>query len=203
MAANTEMEMEMDDDMDEDSIHETETETTIGSIDREEQQDEIERCTTIMLRKLMADPYASVPEIMEMIIQMGPYASKQTVFQIFGGREILRRTLRRMRIVRYAALRKELADLPLGVRLKIGEEVMNVTPGIDRYALSWAPWRTVEERHHESGLQRETGEYVFQENPQLEQEQQEIDRYPHPGEDAEGYLEDTEDTESDMAMDWE
>ena len=195
--------MEVGDEMDEESLHETETETSVGSIDREEQQDEIERCATLMLRKLMSDPYASAPEIMEMLLQTGPYKTKQTIFQIFGGREILKKTLRRMSIVRGAALRKELADLPLGVRLQMGEEVVNVTPEIDRYVLSWAPWKTEEERHHESGLLRESGDYVFEDNPKLGNRQQEINRYPHQGEDTEGYLEDTEDTESDTGMDWE
>ena len=195
--------MEMDDDMEEDFLQETETETSIGSIDREEQQKEIERCATLMLRKLMADPYASVPEIMEMLQQTGLYETKQTVLQIFGGREILKKTPKRMNIVRRAALRKELTELPLGARLQMGEETVNVTPEIDRFVLSWAPWKTVEERHHESGLRRESGEFTFEDNPKLENGQQEIRRYPHQGEDTEGYLEDTEDTESDMGMDWE
>ena len=158
---------------------------------------------SLILHKLMADPYVSVPEIMEMLQQTGPYETKQTVLQIFGGREILKKTLKRMSIVRRAALRKELTDLPLGVRPQMGEETVNVTPEIDRFVLGWAPWKTVEERHHESGLRRESGEFTFEDNPKLENGQQEINRYPHQGEDTEGYLEDTEDTESDTGMEWD
>ena len=191
--------MEENNEMEEESLHETETETSIGAVDREEQQDLIEHYTTMILRKLISDPYASVPEILETMREVGPFQEKQTIIQVFGGREILRKTISRMNTVRRAVLNGTLGDLPVGTRMPPGEEVGQTIPETDRFIESWAPWRMRGERHHELGLQMEP-EYLFEEDPMFDDRAPDINRYPHKGEDTEGYL---EDTESETDMDWE
>ena len=196
MAANMEANMDADDEMEVESENETETETSIGSIEREEQQDLIEQYTTLMLQKIASDPYASVPEIMNMLLLEGPYENKQAIIQVYGGREVLRKTISRMNAVRRAVLSDTLGDLPLETRVQSGEEVGAMTPRIERFIESWAPWKTGGERHHELGLVMEH-EYLFEEDPTFDDKASEINRYPHEGDDAEKYL---EDTESSMEM---
>ena len=75
--------MEADDEMDGEFMNDTdtETETSIGSIDREEQQDMIEHYTTLMLQKIVSDPYVSVPEIMDMLKQEEQYERNRQSFK--------------------------------------------------------------------------------------------------------------------------
>ena len=191
--------MEVDDEMEAESIQETESETSIGAIDREEQQDMIEHYTTPMLQKIVSEPYASAPEIMELLKRVGPFENKQTIIQVFGGREMLRKTFRRMNIVRRAVLEGTLGDLFLEMRVQPGEIVGDMIPGIERFIESWAPWRTEGERYHELGLQMEH-DYLFEEDPIYNDNAPPIDRYPHTGEDTEDYL---RDAASETDMEWE
>ena len=80
--------MEGNNEMDEEMLQETETETSIGAVDREEQQDLIEHYTAVILQKEISDPYVSAPEMMEVLRGGGPYEGRQTILQVIGGREI-------------------------------------------------------------------------------------------------------------------
>ena len=89
----------------------SETETSVGSIDRDDQQDLIEHYTTTLLQKVISDPHVSIPEMMETLKRGRPYESKQTVLQVFGGREIFKAIIRRMNAERMATLGGTLGNL--------------------------------------------------------------------------------------------
>ena len=191
--------MEAGDEMDEESLHERETETTIGSVDREDQQDIIEHYATLMLQILIESPYASVRAIMDRLRRVGPFEGKQTILRVFGGREAFKKTLQRMSIVRRAVLEGTLGDLPIETRVPPGEEAGSTLPGGDRFIENWAPWRTGGERHHELGIPEEY-DYFFKEETVFDDGAPDIDRYPHQEEETEKYV---EDRESGTEMEWE
>ena len=93
-----------------------------------------------------------------------------------------------------------MGDPPIGTRVPPpGEEAGYTLPGIDRFIESWAPWRTGGERHHELCFLMEF-DYVLEGGPMFNDKASDVDRYPHKGEDTEGYL---EETESETDTDWE
>ena len=159
----------MDDEMDVEQMSESETETSVGSINREEQQDLIEHYTAVMLQKVISDPYVSAPEMMEVLRGGGPYESRQTVLQVIGGRDIFRSTGRRMYLVRRATLEGTLGGLPVEIRPFPWEEVGGTVPGTERFVESWAPWKT-------------DGEFLFEEDPMFDDNAEDIPRCPHMGE---------------------
>ena len=141
----------------------SETETSVGSIDRDHQQDLIEHYTTTLLQKVISDPHVSIPEMMETLKRGRPYESKQTVLQVFGGREIFKAIIRRMNAERMATLGGTLGNLPVEIRPFPGEEVGETVPGTERFIESWAPWKT-------------EGDYLFEGNPTFDDKEEDVPR---------------------------
>ena len=161
----------------------SETESTEIGVSPEERQGLIDHYTTVMLQQVIWRPVSSVPDIMRTLGQMGPWDKKQDIFEIFGGRATLLQTIRRMQVVRVAALQGTLGDLPVETRPHEGEDVGVTVPSTDRFIGYWAPWQRGEE-------------YIFM-DAHLMGDQEEVDlaRYPHEGEDTDTFMLDT-DTES-------
>ena len=162
----------------------SETESTEIGTHPEDRQGLIDHYTTVMLQQVIWKPYSSIPEIMRTLSRVGPYEEKQDILEIFGGRATLKQTIKRMQVVRVAALMGALGDLPVETRPREGEEVGITVPGTDRFIGYWAPWWREDE-------------YIFME-AHLVGEQEEVDlvRYPHEGEDTDECMLDT-DTESE------
>ena len=106
---------------------------------------------------------------------------------MFGGRRNLKRTITRMNAVRRAALQGTLGDLPVSSRPFSDEEVGETVPETDEFIDNWAPW---------SG----GNDYSFMEGVMFDDQEEEIARYPHMGEDTDEFMEDTvSETEEDRA----
>ena len=163
----------------------SETESTEIGVSQGDRQGLIDHYTTVMLQQVIWRPYSSVPEIMKTLRNAGPIEEKQEIIEIFGGRAILKQTIERMRAVRVAALEGALGDLPVETRPRDGENVGDTVPGSDRFIGCWAPWW------------RRGEEYIFMDAYLVgEQEETDLARYPHEGEDTETYMLDT-DTETE------
>ena len=186
--------LDADDDMDVELISSSETETPIGSTYREDQQDLIEHYATMMPRKLISDLYSSAPDVVKVLRRVRPFDNKRAIIQVFGGREISKRTLSRTNCARRAASGDTLGDLPVRTRPYPDEEVGHTIPETDRFIESWAPWKPEGER-----LLMEY-DYLLEEDPMFADEAPDIARYPHAGEDTEAYM---VDTESETDMGWE
>ena len=162
-----------------------ESDTSVGGTQAIDRQGIIEHYTTIMLQKLVWGPFSSIPEIITTLQYAGPFESKQEIFEVFGGRRNLKRTISRMNAVRRATLQGNLGDLPMSSRPYIGEEVGETVPETDEFIDNWAPW---------SGGQ----DYSFSEGVLFDDEEEELVRYPHLGEDTDEFMEDTvSETEED------
>ena len=101
----------------------SETESTEIGVSPEDRQSLIDHYTTVMLQQVIWRPFSSIPEIMQTLGRVGPWDEKQDIFEIFGGRAILRQTIERMQVVRVAALMGTLGDLPVETRPREGEDV--------------------------------------------------------------------------------
>ena len=166
----------------------SETESTEIGVSQEDRQGLIDHYTTVMLQVIWG-PFSSLPEIMKTLRSAGPFEEKQEIFEIFGGRTILKQTIERMRVVRVAALEGALGDLPVETRPRDGENVGFTAPGSDRFIGCWALWWKRGE------------EYIFMDAHLVgEQEEANLARYPHEGEDTDTYMLDT-DTEPEAEED--
>ena len=170
----------------------SETESTEIGVSDEERQGLIDHYTTAMLQQVIWRPFSSIPEIAKTLSRVGPWEEKQDIIEILGGRQIFKKTISRMKVVRVAALEGTLGDLPVETRPMEGEEVGHTVPGTDRFIGYWAPWRRGDE-------------YIFMDAHLLgEQEQEEVEffRYPHEGEDTDAFMmdTDTETEEEDILM---
>ena len=132
-----------------------------------------------MLQKLVSGPFSSAPEIIETLQRAGPFEGKQNIIEVFGGRKNLKRTIKRMNAVRRATLQGTLGDLPVSSRPYANEEVGDAVPETEEFIDSWAPW---------SGR----GDYSFMEGVMFDDEEEDVPRYPHLGEDTDEFREDTE-----------
>ena len=164
-----------------------ESETSVGGVQAIDRQGIIEHYTTVMLQKLVWGPFSSIPEIVSTLQYAGPFESKQEIFEVFGGRRNLRRTIMRMNVVRRAALQGTLEDLPMSSRPYSDEEVGETVPETDEFIDNWAPW---------SG----GGDFSFMDGGMFDDQEEDIVRYPHAGVDTDDFMEDTaSETEEDRA----
>ena len=119
-----------------------------------------------------------MPEIVTTLQYAGPFESKQEIYEVFGGRRDLKRTITRMNAARRAALQGTLGDLPMSTRPYSGEEVGCAAPVTDEFIDNWAPWS--------GGM-----DYSFMEGVMFDDEEEELARYPHSGEDTDDFMGDT------------
>ena len=68
---------------------------------------------TLAIQMIQANPWASVPEVMEYMIQTGPWSTVEQIMAVFRGRAVFRGMMRRLNIVRIATLRGEVGGLPI------------------------------------------------------------------------------------------
>ena len=156
-----------------------ESQTSVGGVHPRDRRGIIEHYTTLMLQKLIWGPFTSVPELIDTLVRAGPFDSKQDIIEVYRGRRNLRRTIARMNAVRRATLQGMLGDLPVSSRPFEGEEVGWTAPGTDEFIDNWAPW---------SG----GSDYSFMEGVMFDDQEEELVRYPHQGEDTEDFMQDTE-----------
>ena len=168
-----------------------ETESTEIGVSSEDRQGLIDHYATAMLQQVIWRPFSSIPEITQTLSRVGPWDEIQDLFEIFGGRTILKQTIGRTQVVRVAALMGTLGDLPVEIRPKEGEDVGFTAPGTDRFIGCWAPWRRGEE-------------YIFMDAHLVgAQEEMNLVRYLHEGEDTDTHMLDTDaesDAEEDQSM---
>ena len=81
-----------------------ESETSVGGVQAIDRQGIIEHYTTVILQKLVWGPFSSIPEIITTLQYAGPFDDRQDIYEAFGGRRNLMRTIKRMNAVRRAAL---------------------------------------------------------------------------------------------------
>ena len=164
-----------------------ESETSVGGVQAIDRQGIIEHYTTIMLQKLARGPFSSIPEVINTQQYAGPFESKQEICEMFGGRRNLKRTITRMNAVRRATPQGTLEDLPTSTRPYINEEVGETVPETDEFIDNWAPWS--------GGM-----DYSFMEGVLFDDQEEELVRYPHLGEDTDDFMRDTaSETEEDRA----
>ena len=162
----------------------SEAESTETGVSQDDRQGLIDHYTTVMLQQVMWRPFSSIPEMLKTLCEAGPFDEKQEIIEIFGGRAILKKTIGRMTVVRVAAIKGTLGDLPVETRPIEGESVGHTVPSTDRFIGCWAPWKRGDE-------------YIFMDTHLIgEQDKVDIGRYPHEGEDTDTYLMDT-DTETE------
>ena len=164
-----------------------ESDTSVGGVQAIDRQGIIEHYATLMLQKLVRGPFSSIPEIITTLQYAGPFGSKQGIYEVFGGRRNLKRAITRMNAVRRAALQGTLGDLPMSTRPYIGEDGGDAAPETDEFIDNWAP--------RNGGM-----DYSFMGGVMFDDQEAELARYPHLGEDADDFMEDTlSETEEDKA----
>ena len=150
--------------------------TATDQYTEEDRQSIVDRYTTVMLQAILEDPWYSIPEITEILADIGPLHTPTQIFDIFWGRSVYLRTLTRMNVVRMEAIRGRIGSLPITTELpEEGEgEVGNTIPYNDGYIHWWAP------RVGEDGPLFPVG--------MIRAEGGMLTRYPHDGAQTEEYL---------------
>ena len=80
---------------------------------KESRQGAINYYVNELLTRLIERPLESIPDLFWYLQQGGPCPEGEDLLHLFGGRQILLRTCRRMNIVRRAVLQGELENLPI------------------------------------------------------------------------------------------
>ena len=108
--------------------------STVASTTDRANQDGVNLCVTMIIQLMVYDPWMTIEEIMNYVTWIGPAVSVGGVARMFGGRENLQRTLRRMEIIRQAKIQGKLDLLPIDT-----EPFNGALPEIDGNIYWWAP----------------------------------------------------------------
>ena len=85
-------------------MEETDDSTTdTGGYTEEDRQGIVDTLVTVMLQLIMEDPWMSIPNMMDRMIETGPMSEREDKLELFRGRPIFWRVARRLEIVRAAA----------------------------------------------------------------------------------------------------
>ena len=96
---------------------ETQTESTMSTESREDSNDAQSMLDWYESEKLniaIEWPYASMTDVMEMLMRGSPCTSRKNLVHLFGGPGLFKQTYRRMEVIRWATIKNKLALLPLG-----------------------------------------------------------------------------------------
>ena len=115
----------------------TEYSTTMDTdeLTNTERQSMVDHCATLAIQMILANPWASIPEMMEYINATGPWPTTGRIVAVFRGRVIFRSMMNRLNIIRLAVLRGEAGSLPITTGVPDGS-----IPANDQYAHWWAPY---------------------------------------------------------------
>ena len=110
-----------------------------------------------IMTRLVEHPYASVPDLFQYMQMGGPYMGEEELLDLFGGRDMLVRTCRRMNIIRRAVLNGELGNLPVDLGNWRGGEPRGTGRERNEYIDWWTPhleggdvfWYTMEGMENE------------------------------------------------------
>ena len=97
------------------------TESTETHEMTEYHQEEVDRCTKHIVDMILEDPYISVPEILRQLAAGGQNGSEASVVHMFGGRQIFRKTCRRMEILRWVLVTHQWEWLPFQMDIQYRE----------------------------------------------------------------------------------
>ena len=123
----------------------TQTESTMSTASREESHDAqnmLDWFVAEMLDVVIKGPYASMTEVLGMLMRGGPRTSRKNLIRLFPGPGIFKQTYRRMEGLCWAAVRNKLELLPLrqGVIMEETEEVNGLTSKQgDEHIRRWTP----------------------------------------------------------------
>ena len=148
-----------------------------------ERQSMVDHYGTLAIQMILENPWASIPEIMEHMINTGPWSTAGGIVAVFRGRVVFRSMMNRLDIIRGAVLRGEEGELPITTGVPDGS-----VPSNDPYINWWAPYVQEGGEMYPISVEHMRGEL--------------LPRYPHMGVSTEELLmplerEETEETSTE------
>ena len=118
------------------------SDSTISDEDVPEYRDRqsmIEYYVDELILHMVENPHESTPQLFRRISQFGPCVRPEHIIHIFGGGIIFRRTCRRLHLIRDAALRGTLSQLPRDLGRWGGPEDPELEPPFHDFRDWWCP----------------------------------------------------------------
>ena len=100
-----------------------------------ERQGIVDHYTTLAIQMILADPWVSVPVMVEYMLSIGPWSVTGDIVSVFRGRVISRSTMNRLNSIRIAVLQGNTEMMPITTEVRDGSK-----PGYDEYVHWWAPY---------------------------------------------------------------